>query len=128
MSQTHADTVLPCFIAVGVEILVDLCVGLFYLGTGSALEIEVQGLEDIPPQLEIPVPEEALAEGGWQRVLGFQIVQVALLQFVVGAVDICAEGDVLRSEGEVLCLDDIQPFGFPLELLEWLPGFPVGVP
>ena len=56
-------------------------------------------------------PEEALAEGGWQGVLGFQIVQVALLQFIVGAVDICAEGNVLRSEGEVLCLDDIQPFG-----------------
>ena len=50
--QTRADGVFPGLIEIGIEILVDLHVGFLHFCAGSALEIEMESLEDIPTQLE----------------------------------------------------------------------------
>ena len=41
-------------------------------------------LEDVPAQLEIPVPEVLLAEGERQGVGVLDVVDVSFLEFVVG--------------------------------------------
>ena len=56
MAQASAHAVLPSLVEVGVEVLVDLHVRLLNLGTCAALEVEVERFEDIPTQLEVPVP------------------------------------------------------------------------
>ena len=128
MPEAMFHGILPHLVFVGVKVLVYLHVRLLHLGLGSTLESEVQSLEDVPSQLEVAVPEETLAEGGRNGSLVLQVFQVSLLQFVVSAVDVRAERQVLWREGNVLSLHDVQPFALPLDVLEGFPWFPVGAP
>ena len=109
MAQAVPHTVLPGIIAVGVEVLVHLHVGFLHLGTGGALEGEVEGLEDVPPELETTVPQEVLAEAYRQLGGRLQVFQVTLLQFVVVAHKVGAEREALRGERQVLVLHYLQP-------------------
>ena len=122
------DRILPCLILVGVEVFVHLHVWLLNLGLCRTVEAEVQGFEDIPAELETTVPEEALAPCGRDRGCVAQILQVTFLQFIVGAVDIRIEGNVLGYVSQVLCLHNVQPLALTFYLLERFPWFPVGTP
>ena len=84
VTQRVAHGVLPSLIGIGIEILVDRRVGFLHLSVRSTLEGEMECLEDVPAQLEIPVPEVLLAEGERQGVGVLNVVDVSLLEFVVG--------------------------------------------
>ena len=87
--------VLPRRIFVGVAVFVNGCIGFFYLGMGSALEVHVQVLRQIPPHRELAVPQELLGEGQGQLAVlrGFH---VALLQLIVVARHLRVEAYALR--------------------------------
>ena len=127
-SYAVQDAVLPCAVVVVVEVLVDGRVRFLDFGLRSALEGEVQCLGEIPSEVELSVPEErgCPADGDGRRRL--EVLHVALLDFVVGADDVGVEGEALRREVEVLCLQQIQPLGLRLDVLEWFPCLPVGCP
>ena len=55
--------VFPGRVAVGIEVFVDRCVGLFNLGTGGTSEVQVQVLGEVPAYREVAVPVELLVEG-----------------------------------------------------------------
>ena len=78
--------VLPCRIAVRIEVFVDgfVTVGLLNLSLCARLEIHVQVLGEVPAQREVAVPQELRAEGDRQRRAA-EVVHIALLQFVVRA-------------------------------------------
>ena len=128
VAQAHLYAVLPCVVAVGVKVFVHLHVGFFHLGACAALEVEVESLEYIPPQLELSVPEEALAEVYGQCVGALQIVQITFLQLVVIACEVGVERDALWGKGQILVFHNLQPLALSLEVLEGLPCFPVGAP
>ena len=50
--------VLPCLIAVGIEVFVYGCVRLLNLCVRGALEVHVQVLSEVPTQVELAVPQE----------------------------------------------------------------------
>ena len=82
MLDTGPYGVLPCGIAIGIEVFVHRGIGFLYLGMGGTLEVHVEILGEVPTQLEIAVPQELLTEGeGQAGILG--ILEVALLQLVV---------------------------------------------
>ena len=120
--------VLPCGIAVGIEVLVHRSVGLFDFGMCAALEGEVQCPGEIPPQIELAVPEEGGCPSDRDRGRRLQVLHIALLDFVVGTYDIGTEREALWCEAEVLGLHQIQPFALRLDVLEGLPRFPVRRP
>ena len=50
--------ILPRCILVGIEVLIDRRIRLFYLSSGSRLEAEVKILGKVPSQREITIPQE----------------------------------------------------------------------
>ena len=128
VAQAPLHRVLPGFIAVGVEVFVDLRVWFFYLSPRPALEGEVQSFEDVPLEREVTVPRPVLAEGGRQGREVARVLKVTLLQLVVVAVHVRREGDALRPQGYVLSFDDVEPLALAFEVLEWLNGLPVRAP
>ena len=54
--------VFPCGVMVGIEVFVDGCVWLLNLSVCAAGEVQMQVLGEVPPDGEVPVPEELLAE------------------------------------------------------------------
>ena len=63
---------------------------------GGTLEVHVQVLGQVPAQLEVTVPEELRTEG--ERQVGIlSVLQVSLLQFIVGAAQFGVERDGLRQ-------------------------------
>ena len=79
---------------------------------------EFQRLEDVPTNGEFTVPEELTGIVYGQTCAG---VDVAFLQFVVGAHDVGVEGKRLRQVVQVLRLDDVEPLRLALHVLERLP-------
>ena len=113
-----AHRVFPCLVGVWVERLVDHGVRLFYLGMGGGGVAQLHRLEDVPAHREVTVPEELLGEVHGQLSAR---VNVAFLQLIVAARDVGVEGDTLWQVVQVLRLDDVQPFRFAFQVLEWLP-------
>ena len=113
--------ILPSHILIGIQVLVDRCVGLFDLGTGGRLEGEMQVLGKVPSQGEITVPQELLGECKWQ-VLILQTLQVALLQFVVVTRHLGIERDALGQVVQTYRLGEVEPLRLTLEFLKRLPG------
>ena len=128
VSETDLHRVLPSLVEIGIEILVYLHVRLFHLGSRAALELEMEGLEDIPPQLETTIPEEILTEGsGHSRVVS-EVIHISLLNLIVVAVEIRVEGDALGAEREILLANEIKPLTLRLQVLEGFPSIPSGTP
>ena len=115
--------VLPDGVEFGIEILVDRCVlavGFLYLCTCGTLEVHVQVLRQVPTELEVTVPQHLTVEvDGQVRVL--RILQVTLLQFIIGTRHLGVEGDGLRQVVQSQGLGEVQPLRLTLDLLE---GFP----
>ena len=128
VAETVADGVLPGVVGVGIEVFVDGCVGFLDLGMGAALEGEVEGLEDVPLEGEFSVPEVGLGEGDGYGLVVVEVFDVAFLQFVVGAGEVGVEGEILGGEGQVLLLEEGEPLGLCLQILEGFPCLPVGAP
>ena len=128
VSQAQLYRVFPSLIAIGIEVLVDLCVRLLDFSLRATLEREVQRLENVPFEREVAVPGPVLAEGGRQGRKVARIVKVAFLQLIVVAVHVCGESDALRRIGKILCLDDVEPLALTLQVLERFPRFPVRTP
>ena len=113
--------VLPGCVTVGIEVFVDGRVGLLYLSMSGTLEVHVEILGEVPSEREVAVPDELLAEG--QRQVGILgILEVALLQLVVGARDVGVERDALRQVVESEHFGQRHPLRLALRVLEGLPG------
>ena len=96
MADALLHGVLPGCVAVGIEVFVDGRVGLLYLSMSGTLEVHVEILGEVPSEREVAVPDELLAEG--QRQVGILgILEVALLQLVIGARNVGVERDALRQ-------------------------------
>ena len=93
---------------ISIEILVDGCIGLFDLGVGGRLEVEVQVLGEVPAQREVAVPEELLVEGQ-RQLLSAEVFEVALLQFEIGTRDLRVETDALRQIIQSERLGEVEP-------------------
>ena len=113
--------VLPCVVAVGVEVLVDRRIRLFDLRVGGTLEVHVQILCEVPAKGEFAVPKELRVPRDGQRGVVHRL-QVALLQLIVGTRQLRVEADVLRQPVEPEALGDVEPFALVLQLLERFPG------
>ena len=117
------DGVLPCLVAVGIEVLVDgqsVAVGLLDLGLRARREVHVQVLGEVPAQREVAVPEEGRAPRG-RYLRATEVVHVALLQFVVRTPQFGIERQVLGQVVDTKGLGQLHPFRLRLRLLERFP-------
>ena len=94
----------------------------------GTLEVDVQGLEQVPAQGEITIPQIGTAPCHGQCLRIGDILQVALLQLVIRTTKVCIEGYVLWRKGNVLVLDYLRPLALGLPFLEWFPILPIGRP
>ena len=128
VADTLPYRVLPSVVLVRVEVLVDDGVRLLDLSVGSALEVHVQVLREVPAQGEVAVPQELLVECHRQvGVLGR--LHVTLLQLIVVSGYLRVECDILRQVVQSEALEYVKPFRLCLDnLAERLPCLVVRSP
>ena len=119
--------IFPSVILVGIEVLVHRCVRFLYLGMGSALEVHVQVLGQVPTQGELSIPKELLAEGKWQVRFytcrtTHRRLHVSFLQLIVVASHLGIERHVLWQPVQPESFQNVEPLALVLQSLEWFPS------
>ena len=107
--------VFPHRILVWIEVLVDNHMWLFNLCMGGGVPRHLECLEDVPLDRQITVPQDLVGED--DRHLG-ACIDVTFLELIITAGEVGVERDALWQPLQVLCLDDVEPFGLALQVLE----------
>ena len=86
----------------------------------------MQTLGKVPTQGEIAIPCEVAAPCQWQGLI-FKVLHITLLQLVIAAQDVGAEGQGLWRIVDVEILHNLQPLALALQLLERFEGLEVRI-
>ena len=82
---------------------------------GGGVPRHLECLEDVPLDRQIAVPQDLVGED--DRHLG-ACIDVTFLELIITAGEVGVERDALWQPLQVLCLDDVEPFGLALQVLE----------
>ena len=109
LTDTLPDGVTPCTPRIGLELAIDLHVGLFDACVGAGVEGQLERTDGVPVELQTAVPDELLGEGRGETRAAQLIAEATELLFIVASHHRGLEDETAGPRSEGVLTEEIRP-------------------
>ena len=118
LTDTLPDGVTPRTPRIGLELAIDLHVGLFDACVGAGVEGQLERTDGIPVELQTAVPDELLGEGRGEARATQLIAEATELLFIVASHHRGLEDKTAGPRGEGVPAKEVRPWAGARSLSE----------
>ena len=109
LADTLPDGVTPRTPRIGLELAIDLHVGLFDTCVGTGVEGQLERTDGIPVELQTAVPDELLGEGCGEARATQLIAEATELLLIVASHHRGLEDETAGPRGEGVLTEEVRP-------------------
>ena len=109
LTDTLPDGVTPCTPRIGLELAIDLHVGLFDACIGAGVEGQLERTDGIPVELQTAIPDELLGEGRREARATQLIAEATELLLIVASHHRGLEDETAGPRSEGVPAEEVRP-------------------